>query len=108
MNMVYIWKLVTSEQLYFLPHVKMCVHMMYFLSSLPLAHAVVSPSQFSIGDTSGADYQPYQHGGIARQVKVHKTLHFVSVRKSSLSDCIVKRRESGYQYTMYMYIYWDE
>jgi ubiquitin-activating enzyme E1-like protein 2 len=40
---------------------------------------VLSPSQFSICDTSGEDYQPYQHGGIARQVKVHKTIHFQSL-----------------------------
>ena len=45
-------------------------------SSLSLTHTVLSPSQFSIGDTTGPEYL---HGGIVRQVKVHKTLHFVSI-----------------------------
>lgn len=41
---------------------------------------VVSPSQFTIQcDTSGPQYPPYQHGGIARQVKIHKTMNFVSL-----------------------------
>ena len=41
---------------------------------------VVSPSQFTIQcDTSGPQYPPYQHGGIARQVKIHKTMDFVSL-----------------------------
>ena len=44
-------------------------------------HTVLSPTEFAIGDTSSATYQSYQHGGIARQVKVTKTLTFQSLEK---------------------------
>ena len=40
--------------------------------------AVLSPTVFSIGDTSGEEFKAYQHGGIVRQVKVQRTLTFVS------------------------------
>ena len=46
-----------------------------------LAPPVLSPTQFTIGDTTGDHYLPYQHGGIVRQLKVPKTIHFVSVLK---------------------------
>lgn len=39
---------------------------------------VKSPSEFTIGDISGADYQPHTHGGIVQQVKVPKCVQFVS------------------------------
>lgn len=40
--------------------------------------AVLSPQAFEIGDTSGADFADYEHGGIAVQVKVPKKISFVS------------------------------
>lgn len=40
---------------------------------------VVSPYSFSIGNTS--DLEPYQHGGIAIQIKTPKTFHFESLEK---------------------------
>ncbi|XP_069486598.1 ubiquitin-like modifier-activating enzyme 6 isoform X1 [Ambystoma mexicanum] len=39
----------------------------------------VSPYSFSIGDTSGIE--PYEHGGIAVQIKTPKTFHFESLEK---------------------------
>ena len=42
---------------------------------------VLSPTEFSIGDTSGAEYEAYQHGGIARQLKQPKTASFQSLEK---------------------------
>ncbi|CAI8051799.1 Ubiquitin-like modifier-activating enzyme 6 [Geodia barretti] len=52
---------------------------------------VVSPSQFAIScDTSGPDFTPYQHGGIARQVKVPKTLTFESLESQLRTpDCLL-------------------
>jgi ubiquitin-activating enzyme E1-like protein 2 len=51
---------------------------------------VLSPSQFSICDTSGPEFPPYLHGGIARQVKVHKTLDFESLeRQLGAPDCLL-------------------
>ena len=44
----------------------------YYLSS------VISPTEFKIGDTSGMEFLPYKHGGIARQIKVPKIATFVS------------------------------
>jgi ubiquitin-activating enzyme E1-like protein 2 len=41
----------------------------------------MSPSEFSIGDTSGAEFEAYQHGGIARQLKQPKTVTFESLEK---------------------------
>lgn len=46
---------------------------------------VISPTEFTIGDISGDVYQPYQHGGIARQIKLHKTVRFESLEKQLLS-----------------------
>ena len=42
---------------------------------------MLSPSEFSIGDTSGPEYGAYQHGGIARQIKLPKTVTFESLEK---------------------------
>ena len=42
-------------------------------------YLVLSPMEFAIGDTS--NYHAYQHGGIARQVKVHKTVTFESLEQ---------------------------
>lgn len=42
---------------------------------------MLSPSEFSIGDTSGVEYEAYQHGGIARQKKLPKTVTFESLEK---------------------------
>ena len=42
---------------------------------------MLSPSEFSIGDTSGVEYKAYQHGGIARQKKLPKTVTFESLEK---------------------------
>ena len=44
----------------------------FFLSS------VISPTEFKIGDTSGVEFLPYKHGGIAKQIKVPKIATFVS------------------------------
>ena len=71
---------------------RICTHMH--------THTVLSPSQFSIIDTSGADYHPYQHGGIARQVKVHKTLHFVSCKWNTCM--LVGFEDFGLQILSYM------
>ncbi len=38
---------------------------------------VISPHEFTIGDTSR--FQPYQHGGVARQLKVPRKIAFVSM-----------------------------
>ena len=43
-----------------------------------LLSAVISPTEFKVGDTSGVEFLPYKHGGIARQIKVLKTATFVS------------------------------
>ena len=40
--------------------------------------AVISPTEFEVGDTSGVEFLPYKHGGIARQIKVPKIATFVS------------------------------
>lgn len=45
-----------------------CTNQMMFWSS------VLSPYAFSICDTTGPDYEDYQYGGIARQVKTSSTL----------------------------------
>lgn len=45
-----------------------CTNQMMFWSS------VLSPYAFSICDTTGPDYEDYQYGGIARQVKTSLTL----------------------------------
>ena len=45
-----------------------CTNQMVFWSS------VLSPYAFSICDTTGPDYEDYQYGGIARQVKTSSTL----------------------------------
>lgn len=42
---------------------------------------MLSPTEFSIGDTSGDEYQTYQHGGIVRQLKLSKTVTFESLEK---------------------------
>ena len=39
---------------------------------------MISPTKFKIGDTSGVEFLPYKHGGIARQIKVPKIATFVS------------------------------
>eukprot|EP00124_Ichthyophonus_hoferi_P001728 Ihof_evm11s98 gene=Ihof_evmTU11s98 len=44
----------------------------------PISIKVLGPYTFSIGDTRG--FQPYVSGGIAKQVKVPKTLHFKPLR----------------------------
>ena len=48
---------------------------------IPPHFIVLSPTEFAIGDTSGDDYHTYQHGGIARQVKLPKTVSFESLEK---------------------------
>ena len=45
-----------------------CTNQMMFWSS------VLSPYAFSVCDTTGPDYEDYQYGGIARQVKTSLTL----------------------------------
>lgn len=51
---------------------------------------VLSPTEFAIGDTSGSGYEAYQHGGIARQVKISKTVTFQSLEEQLRSpDCII-------------------
>ena len=40
--------------------------------------SVISPTEFKIGDTSGVEFLPYEHGGMARQIKVTKIATFVS------------------------------
>ena len=45
-----------------------CTNQMMFWS------IVLSPYAFSICDTTGPDYEDYQYGGIARQVKTSSTL----------------------------------
>lgn len=42
---------------------------------------MLSPTEFSIGDTSGAEYGAYQYGGIARQLKLTNTVTFESLEK---------------------------
>ncbi|XP_038073495.1 ubiquitin-like modifier-activating enzyme 6 [Patiria miniata] len=42
---------------------------------------VLSPYAYSICDTSGDDYQPYENGGIAVEVKIPKTVTFESLKK---------------------------
>lgn len=39
---------------------------------------MTSPSEFTIGDISGAPYQLHTHGGIVQQVKEPTHVHFVS------------------------------
>ena len=42
--------------------------------------AVLSPYAFSICDTSGPEYEAYEYGGIAKQIKASSTLlSFVSL-----------------------------
>lgn len=43
-----------------------------------LLSSVTSPYSFEICDTSGHEFAPYEHGGIAKQVKVSKMASFVS------------------------------
>lgn len=45
----------------------------------------MSSTEFSIGDTSGEAYQAYQHGGIARQIKLPKTVNFESLENQLAS-----------------------
>ena len=40
---------------------------------------VIDSGTFSIGDTSGDEFLPYQHGGIAQQTKTVKKMSFVSM-----------------------------
>lgn len=51
----------------------------------PFICTVVSPTKFSIGDMSDEAYQVYQHGGIARQIKLPKTVNFESLEKQLAS-----------------------
>ncbi|KAI8478870.1 Ubiquitin-like modifier-activating enzyme 6 [Branchiostoma belcheri] len=46
---------------------------------------VISPYAFSICDTTAEKYQPYKHGGIARQVKVPTLINFESLEKQLTS-----------------------
>ena len=39
---------------------------------------MISPTKFKIGNTSGVEFLPYEHGGMARQIKVTKIATFVS------------------------------
>ncbi|XP_078589545.1 ubiquitin-like modifier-activating enzyme 6 [Branchiostoma floridae x Branchiostoma japonicum] len=47
--------------------------------------SVISPYAFSICDTTDEKYQPYKHGGMARQVKVPTTVNFDSLEKQLTS-----------------------
>ncbi|XP_025078407.1 ubiquitin-like modifier-activating enzyme 6 [Pomacea canaliculata] len=51
------------------------------LNSLQCQVKVLSPSSFSICDTSTSDFPPYESGGIIRQVKVPKTVSFKSLQE---------------------------
>lgn len=58
-----------------------CTNQMMFWSS------VLSPYAFSICDTTGPDYEDYQYGGIARQVKTSSTsIEFVRNHYWNLSN----------------------
>ena len=56
---------------------------------------MLSPYTFEICDTSGAEFTPYEHGGIARQVKMPRTVSFVSTLhvymcKRLLTDILIE------------------
>ena len=53
-------------------HISLLLMFLCFLSS------VISPTEFKIGNTSGVEFLPYKHGGMARQIKVSKLATFVS------------------------------
>lgn len=53
-------------------HISLLLMLLCFLSS------VISPTKFKIGNTSGVEFLPYEHGGMARQIKVTKIATFVS------------------------------
>ena len=69
------------------------------MNKIPLffLHAVVSPYAVSICDTSGADFEPYQYGGIARQVKTSKIKKFVSFLHTVIQERINSYLTGGVQ-----------
>ena len=50
----------------------------FLLMFLCFLSSVISPTEFKIGNTSGVEFLPYKHGGMARQMKVSKIATFVS------------------------------
>nr|XP_022335086.1 ubiquitin-like modifier-activating enzyme 6 [Crassostrea virginica] len=50
---------------------------------------VLSPYTFEICDTSGAEFAPYEHGGIARQVKMPRTVSFNSLEQEILNPTLL-------------------
>ncbi|XP_061426890.1 ubiquitin-like modifier-activating enzyme 6 [Lethenteron reissneri] len=64
------------------------VHGMTSLNGCTHTVTVLSPYMFSIGDTSGLP--AYLHGGMAKQVKVPKMVHFESLEKQLVKPtCLV-------------------
>lgn len=47
---------------------------------------MLDPRTFSIGDISGEEFAPYEHGGIARQLKIPKKIDFVSANLNIKDD----------------------
>ena len=52
------------------------------LNGKQTAVKVLTPYKYSIMGTSGAEFGEHTSGGIATQVKVPKTIHFVSISDS--------------------------
>ncbi|XP_076443646.1 ubiquitin-like modifier-activating enzyme 6 [Babylonia areolata] len=50
---------------------------------------VLSPTTFSVCDTSGSEFGEYESGGIMTQVKVPKTVHFKSLEEQLVSPSLL-------------------
>lgn len=50
---------------------------------------VLSPYMFEICDTTGEEFAPYKHGGIARQVKVSQNASFKSLEQEILNPSLL-------------------
>ena len=53
-----------------------------FSAACHFSSTVMSPYKFSIGDTTGDEFQPYETGGIAIEVKVPFKVNFVSITRT--------------------------
>lgn len=51
----------------------------YYNNIISFSYSVISPYTFEICNTSSEEFGPYEHGGIAVQVKVPKKGHHVSM-----------------------------
>ncbi|KAL8577432.1 hypothetical protein ACOMHN_048067 [Nucella lapillus] len=59
------------------------------INSLQCEVKVLSPTTFSIGDTSGSGFGQYVSGGIMKQLKVPKTVHFKSLEDQLMSPTLL-------------------